>query len=152
MFVSLPEFEVTGLSEEPSQTKFWRGLGFSGAEPWLVATLHMRDGASRSVETLLLWLDSDLVPLLHADQMRSQLVSVQRMAPTVQELGQNWTLSNVLEIWSGQAERGRGPEVLMYRFEDDPDRLAFLSDVAADRVRNLRLVKAFSTGRPSKHG
>lgn len=62
--------------------------------------------------------DSDLAPLLRADDDTSQLISVQRLVPSRRPEGPAWESRSVCEVWVGRDADADGNETPIFRDDD----------------------------------
>ncbi len=147
MFVSCPELEFgvpPGLGDAGSL--YWRGVGLTGNMPWFVATMLVRDDGVTTRQTLCLWWDTDLAPLLRADDGRARLVSLQRMVPSAGLAERGWELRTVREVWVGRDAELDDREVLIFRHDDGSEVCSSYAMPVSTAMRDRRLVKSFHGG------
>lgn len=147
MFVSYPKLELdvpVGLGDPESL--YWRGIGLTAQMPWFMATLRVRDGDVIARQTMCLCWDTDLAPLLKADDGRAQLISLQRLVPSRRPKGPAWELRNVSEVWVGHDSDAAGSETLIFRDDDGTEVCGCFGMPVAASVGDRRLVRRFCGG------
>lgn len=147
MFISCPELEfAVPVDLGVPEALYWRGVGLTTYMPWFMATLRVRDGDVTARQTMCLCWDTDLAPLLKADDGRAQLISLQRLVPSRRPEGPAWELRNVCEVWVGRDADAEGNETLIFRDDDGTEVCGCFGMPVATSVRDRRLVRRFPAG------
>lgn len=147
MFISCPELEfAVPVDLGVPEALYWRGVGLTTYMPWFMATLRVRDGDVTARQTMCLCWDTDLAPLLKADDGRAQLISLQRLVPSRRPEGPAWELRNVCEVWAGHDDDAEGHEMLIFQDDDGTEVCGSFGMPVAAGIRNRRLLKRLPSG------